>query len=309
MAAAAAAAAAPAPATPKATWWLAFAALHATVLLWGFTSILGKLISYESLELVWHRMSVASVAFVFVPGTIKQVREAPWRLLAQLGGIGVLLTSHWLTFFGSIHAGNSASVTLACLGLTSLFSAVLGPFFNPGTQFKLLDIILGVVVLGGVLLICAALAEVEAAAAVAVHDMNASTATEPAGPEADVNYRLAVGLGCLCALIGTMVTMLNKNFVDDVSPLLISFMELFAGAALLTIVVPVVRGNDTKWYAVKVCLCCARILDDGISLRAVVRTLTVMLVYSSSGILRQILAPTLEMIYFGCSCSPWGAQL
>jgi hypothetical protein len=37
--------------------------LHLIVFIWGFTAILGKLISIEALPLVWYRMFLASFSF------------------------------------------------------------------------------------------------------------------------------------------------------------------------------------------------------------------------------------------------------
>lgn len=40
-----------------------FIILHFTVFLWGMTAIFGKLISYSSLELVWHRTTITTFFF------------------------------------------------------------------------------------------------------------------------------------------------------------------------------------------------------------------------------------------------------
>lgn len=38
--------------------------LHLTILIWGFTGILGSLISVSALHLVWYRVAIASIALL-----------------------------------------------------------------------------------------------------------------------------------------------------------------------------------------------------------------------------------------------------
>ena len=45
----------------------AFLQIHACVLLWGFTAILGKLITLSALPLVWWRMLIVVAALALVP--------------------------------------------------------------------------------------------------------------------------------------------------------------------------------------------------------------------------------------------------
>ena len=44
--------------------------LHFIVLIWGFTAVLGALISLEAISLVWFRMSIAAIAvLIFMVAT------------------------------------------------------------------------------------------------------------------------------------------------------------------------------------------------------------------------------------------------
>ena len=52
--------------------------IHFCVLLWGFTAILGKLISLSALALVWWRMGMVTAALLVLPRV--------WRGLRQLSG-------------------------------------------------------------------------------------------------------------------------------------------------------------------------------------------------------------------------------
>ncbi len=61
------------PWSPRTKAW---AQMHLCVFLWGFTAILGKLITLAALPLVWWRMLLVSVALMLVP----RVRRGVSRL-------------------------------------------------------------------------------------------------------------------------------------------------------------------------------------------------------------------------------------
>src|SRR6187549_3983306 len=94
--------------------------IHFCVVLWGFTAILGKLITLPALQLVWWRMLLVTGALLFVPRFWSGVRQLSPRLLAIYAGIGVLVALHWLTFYASIKLSN-ASVAVTCLAVAPLF--------------------------------------------------------------------------------------------------------------------------------------------------------------------------------------------
>ena len=76
--------------------------MHACVALWGFTAILGKLISLPALALVWWRMLLVSVALACFPRVWRALRGIPPRLVAVYAGIGAVVALHWLAFYGSV---------------------------------------------------------------------------------------------------------------------------------------------------------------------------------------------------------------
>ena len=58
--------------------------IHFCVLLWGFTAILGKLISLTALPLVWWRMLLVVAALAVLPRTWRGLRAIPPRLEEQV---------------------------------------------------------------------------------------------------------------------------------------------------------------------------------------------------------------------------------
>ncbi len=72
--------------------------IHFCVLLWGFTAILGKLITLPALPLVWWRMLLVVAALALVPRVWRGLRAMSARVMLAYAGIGALVALHWLTF-------------------------------------------------------------------------------------------------------------------------------------------------------------------------------------------------------------------
>jgi drug/metabolite transporter (DMT)-like permease len=103
-----------------------FLLLHGVVFVWGFTAILGKLISLDALTLVWHRVLVALAGIFFyvrIRGLSLSMSSMDAMKLLCAGGV---ITAHWICFFHAIKVSN-ASVTLACLSSGALFVSFLEP--------------------------------------------------------------------------------------------------------------------------------------------------------------------------------------
>ena len=76
----------------------AFLQIHLCVVLWGFTAILGKMISLPALPLVWWRLLLVVGALLLLPRVWRGLRAMSWRVRGAYAGIGVLVALHWLTF-------------------------------------------------------------------------------------------------------------------------------------------------------------------------------------------------------------------
>ncbi len=100
--------------------------LHFCVILWGLTAILGKAISISAMPLVMWRMFIAlSFLALFMP-TWRNLKHFKSHDYFIVGGIGCLVSLHWITFYGSIKLSN-ASVAVTALALGPVFSAFLEP--------------------------------------------------------------------------------------------------------------------------------------------------------------------------------------
>ncbi|TKR33859.1 DMT family transporter [Luteimonas gilva] len=183
--------------------------IHACVLLWGFTAILGKLITLPALPLVWWRMLIVVAALALLPRVWRGLRKMPARLILAYAGIGALVALHWLTFYGSIKLSN-ASVGATCIALATPMTALLEPWLARRT-FSLRDVLLGIAVLPGVVLVVGGVPD---------------------------GMRLGIAVGAMSALFVALFSSLNKRFVEHGDPLTVTALELGAGALLLTLLAP-----------------------------------------------------------------------
>src|SRR5687768_17839374 len=88
--------------------------IHFCVVRWGFTAILGKLITLPALALVWWRMLIVVAVLALLPRVWRAVRALPARTMVTFATIGVVVALHWLSFYGAIKLAN-ASVAATCM--------------------------------------------------------------------------------------------------------------------------------------------------------------------------------------------------
>ncbi|MFD2513659.1 DMT family transporter [Pontibacter locisalis] len=128
-----------------------FFELHFIVFLWGFTAILGKLITIPAVELVALRTAITALAI----GAIIYRRGTPFwmgRVQAiKLLGVGFTIAAHWILFFAAARV-SSVSITLVGIATCSLWTALLDPLFSK-TRVKPHEILLALLVIFGLYII------------------------------------------------------------------------------------------------------------------------------------------------------------
>lgn len=192
--------------------------LHFCVFIWGFTAILGKLISLQALPLVWWRVLLCSATLILILPK-KQIFNLDRRMFLRLFGIGVLVGIHWLCFYGAIKIAN-ASIAVASMATTSFFSALTEPLLMR-QKMKWYELALGIVILPGMALVAGNI---------------------------DWTMRLGFAVGIAGAFLAAVFTGLNKKVMGNnpPPPLVISFVELFAGLAVTTLVLPFALNNSPE---------------------------------------------------------------
>jgi drug/metabolite transporter (DMT)-like permease len=183
--------------------------IHFCVVLWGFTAILGKLITLPALPLVWWRMTIVAAALLLVRGFWRGLSKTAPRLVAIYAGIGVIVSLHWLTFYGAIKISN-ASVAATCIAFAPILIAFVEPLVT-NRRFNPRELIVGLAVVPGVALVVGG---------------------TPSG------MRAGIALGAFSALLVAVFASLNKRFIDHGEALSVTGIEMGAGAIFLALVAP-----------------------------------------------------------------------
>ncbi|WP_299326318.1 DMT family transporter [uncultured Maribacter sp.] len=180
--------------------------LHFIVFIWGFTAILGKLITIDSLPLVWIRMGLATlfiaIYILFAKFSIKVSRKTLWWLV----GGGIVVALHWVTFFLAIKV-STVSVALAMMSTGAFFTALMEPFWY---KRKIIgyEIFFGLMVVAGLYLIF----------------------------KVETEYVYGMIIALISAFLAAVFSLINGKLVQDHKPSVISFYELGVGMVFLSIV-------------------------------------------------------------------------
>jgi drug/metabolite transporter (DMT)-like permease len=186
--------------------------LHFTVLIWGFTGVLGELISISALPLVWYRVLIAALSlFVYFKIKRRSIR-VPIGDLFKFFGVGLIVGLHWVTFFHAIKV-STVSVALVTLSSATLFAAVLEPLINK-RKTSVADVVVGLIIIVGLYLIF----------------------------KFEFQYIEGICYGLFCALCASIFAILNARMVKKTSPTIITFYEMI-GAFIGVSVVMLVTGQ------------------------------------------------------------------
>ncbi len=180
--------------------------LHFIVFLWGFTAILGKLISTDANVLVFYRMSIAAVfLYLYIRVFKKESIKVTKTLLLKLIAIGSVMAFHWLFFFQSIKVSN-VSIALSCLSLSTLFASLIEPLvFKRKPDW--IEVIIGLIIV-----ICISLIF-----------------------NAELKYKEGIFYGILCALFGTIFSVFNGKIFGKTSSGNIIFYEIAGGWLIISL--------------------------------------------------------------------------
>ncbi|WP_293932159.1 DMT family transporter [Sphingobacterium sp. UBA6645] len=170
--------------------------LHFTVLIWGFTGVLGELISVSAMHLVWYRVLIAAISlWVYFLIAKKPILVSKSQLIQYLA-VGMLVGLHWVLFFHAIKI-STVSVTLVTLSSVTLFTAILEPVINR-KKISIADILIGLVIIFGIYLIF----------------------------KFEFQYFWGIVYGLSCAFCASIFSIFNARMVKKGSPTSITFYEM-----------------------------------------------------------------------------------
>jgi len=196
--------------------------LHFIVFIWGFTAILGRYISVDAVSLVFNRTAMTTVAIALFMFWKKRPFRASWKEIGFMALCGILIATHWITFFGAIKIAN-ISLTLAGISTGALWSALLKPVLDKG-NIDIIELLLGAIVVVGVVVI---FYETPDAANLHYYEFLGLKVT---------NYQLGVLIALISASLSASFSILNKQLVARYPlPVQVTFWELgfaFIGVGL-----------------------------------------------------------------------------
>lgn len=179
--------------------------LHLTVIVWGFTGIIGNLITVSSIHLVWYRCLIAFASLLLYLVFSRTHLAVSRKRLVQFLLTGGLVGLHWILFFQSIRL-STVSVTLVCLSSVTLFTSLLEPLFYK-RRISLLEVLTGILVIVGIYLIF----------------------------KFEGRYFNGIILGLIAAFVASFFSIFNSKLIKHSKAPIISFYEMLGAFVWITL--------------------------------------------------------------------------
>lgn len=182
--------------------------LHFLVLIWGFTAILGLLITIPPVEVVFYRVLIAA----FGLGILMYINKLPFGIgrteILKLLLTGSLIAGHWILFFSSARVSN-ASVCLAGMATTSFWTSFLEPLVLK-QKIKWYEVFLGLIVIVGLYIIF----------------------------HFEFDHALGLLLALISAFLAALFTVINARFAPVYHHHTITFYEMVGACASIVLFFP-----------------------------------------------------------------------
>jgi drug/metabolite transporter (DMT)-like permease len=179
--------------------------LHLIVFIWGFTAILGALITIDAIPLVFFRMGLAVffiiIYFLFKKKSFYVDKKGLLKFLFS----GIIIALHWVFFFKAIKVSN-VSVALVTMSSSAFFTSFIEPFFFK-RKIKLLEILLGLIVIVGLYIIF----------------------------NFESQYKLGIIYALISSFLGALFSVLNGLFIKKYDANSISLYQLLFGTLFVMI--------------------------------------------------------------------------
>ncbi len=178
---------------------------HFIVFIFGFTAVLGALISISAIPLVWYRMTLGT----FGLGLVLWLTKHSFRVSKTIAWVailsGVLIAFHWITFFSAVKVSN-VSITLSVLSSGAFLTSLLEPIFYK-RKIVGYEVFFGLLVIVGLVLVLGK----------------------------DTTHLMGFLYAGIATVLAVFFTLVNGKFVNKTNPYVLSFYELLVGALVVTI--------------------------------------------------------------------------
>lgn len=182
--------------------------LHLAVFLWGFTGVLGRIITLDQTWLVWYRLLITAVSLWILYFFFSKIRRMTFQSVVFIGSIGFIQALHWVAFYGSIKYAN-VTIALTCLSTSALLASLIEPLLLR-KKFDLVEIFLGLFAIAGILVIY----------------------------NTHLDFSTGIIIGLISALLTVIVSVLNKKIINDYEPGEIMLYQLTGGFVGLSFLLP-----------------------------------------------------------------------
>lgn len=179
--------------------------LHFIVFIWGFTAILGALITIDAIPLVWFRMALAVVMIIIYFLSRKKSFRIDKKAIVKFFFTGTIIALHWIFFFKAIKVAN-VSVALVTMSTGAFFTALIEPLFFK-RRIKSIELLLGLMVIIGLYIIF----------------------------KFESEYKLGILYALIASFLGAFFAVLNGVFVKKYKADTISLYQLFFGVLFISI--------------------------------------------------------------------------
>lgn len=194
--------------------------LHLIVFIWGFTAILGALITIDAIPLVWFRMSLAVLFILLYFLWKKKSLKIDSKAFFKFFFTGTVIALHWVFFFKAIKVSN-VSVALVTMSTGAFFASLIEPFFFK-RRIKPLEIFLGLLVILGLYIIF----------------------------NFESQYKLGIIYALISSFLGALFAVLNGLFVKKYSADTISLYQLFFGVVFISIYLFIKRDFSLQFFQI-----------------------------------------------------------
>lgn len=178
--------------------------LHFLVMIWGFTAIVGLMVTISPVALVLYRTLFAAIGTGIVVLLFRKSFVVAGRDLVRILGVGFLLSAHWMLFFASARV-STASVCLAGMATTSLWTSLLEPLVNK-RKISALEVGLGILAFAGLYVVF----------------------------RFEFDHAFGLGLAIASAMLAASFTVANSRLVQRIDAWVITFYEM-TGASLFSL--------------------------------------------------------------------------
>jgi drug/metabolite transporter (DMT)-like permease len=190
--------------------------LHLIVFMWGFTGVIGKLITLSAVPLVWGRTLIAAfLLFIYLRFFTKENFVVSRKLMFQFLGCGVIIGAHWVLFYGSIKISN-ISIATSTLSTGTLFVALLEPIFFR-RKIKMSEILLSSIIIICIFLIF----------------------------NTEMSYWKGILMGIGCAFLSALFSVINGVMYHRGSSAVIIFYEMLGSFLAVTVFMTFINNWET----------------------------------------------------------------